>query len=342
MSHATSFFVGIALTITLVWTMTSWKADAAPNVGSGETTFTPVTPVRILDTRDGNDVGLAGPFASQVSQVLSVPGVPLGTSGVALNVTVVNPSAGGFISIEPGNASGIPATSSLNFDAGAVQPNAVTARLPTSGPGSRSIRITYDAYGVPGPTADIIIDLLGYYTNQGIQSLIADLATKVNANVVYTRSQIDAALAAKANAADVYTEAEVDALAASKANSADVYARFEVDSALGLKANYADVYHRDDVDLIASAKADQADLNAVAAAKADLADVYTRSQAEAAFIAQGDIVIYLGSNFSIDSNDSSDPNYKLAYSAAGAVVSGNGSVLMSLPARVGSAPPPSV
>jgi hypothetical protein len=246
----------------LIASATAWRVGAAPS--STESTFVAVSPERILDTRDPIDVGLDGPFVSGVSQKLGVVGVvatsagprevvPAGATGVALNVTVVGPSAAGFVSIRPGDATGAPSTSSLNFEAGVVQPNAVTVELPTSGANAGAIDITFDAYGAVGPTTDLLIDVVGYTTNVGIQSLVADLATKANAadvytkTEVYTKGQVDAALAPKANAADVYTKGQVDAALAPKANAADVYTKTEVyttgqvDAALATKAEIDDV-----------------------------------------------------------------------------------------------------
>ena len=110
-----------------------------------------IDPVRILDTR--TDVGLPGPFVSPVSQKLQVTGaaVPAGATGVLLNTTVVGPTADGFLSIRPGDASGAPSTSSLNFKAGEVVPNSVQVGLPTSGATAGQIDITYDALGVQAP-----------------------------------------------------------------------------------------------------------------------------------------------------------------------------------------------
>jgi hypothetical protein len=132
-------------------------------------------PVRVLDTRDPVNVGLPGPFVSQVSQKLQMTGsistttgaqtvVPSGATGVLLNVTPVNATAGGFISIRPGDAVGAPTTSSLNFTTGDIIPNAVTVALPTAGADAGQIDITFDAYGATGPTTDILIDVVGYTT----------------------------------------------------------------------------------------------------------------------------------------------------------------------------------
>src|SRR5690606_13394859 len=102
--------------------------------------------------------------------------VPSGATGVLLNVTAVSPTADGFVSIRPGDATGAPATSSLNVTAGVIVPNAVTVGVPTSGPSAGMIDITYDAFGAAGPTTDILIDVVGYSTNTGLQELVAAVA----------------------------------------------------------------------------------------------------------------------------------------------------------------------
>jgi hypothetical protein len=150
-------------------------ANAASSMPSSVVT---IDPARILDTRNPLNVGLAGPFVSAVSQRLQVTGsvatstgtrtvVPSGATGVLLNVTVVRPTAAGFVSIRPGDATGAPSTSSLNFEAGAVVPNAVQVGLPTTGANAGQIDITYDAYGVAGPSTEMLIDVVGYMVEGG-------------------------------------------------------------------------------------------------------------------------------------------------------------------------------
>jgi len=123
-----------------------------------------IDPVRILDTRDPVNIGLPGPFRSAVSQKLQVTGsaVPAGATGVLLNVTVVGPSAAGFLTVRPGDATGAPSTSSLNFTAGDIVPNSVQVGLPTAGANAGQIDITYDAFGQAGPTTEVLIDVVGY------------------------------------------------------------------------------------------------------------------------------------------------------------------------------------
>jgi hypothetical protein len=194
--------------------------------GGVESTTVLADPARVLDSRDSIDVGLAGPFASQVSQKLKITGsiptttgtstvVPAGATGVLLNVTSVGSTADGFISIRPGDATGVPSTSSLNFDAGSVVPNAVLVALPTSGPNAGQIDITYDAYGASGPITDVLIDVVGYTRTAELGAVMDQLDALTAANAAQ-QSQIDA----KANSADVYTKAEIDASAASSVRAA--------------------------------------------------------------------------------------------------------------------------
>ncbi|CAN5430837.1 hypothetical protein BH23ACT3_BH23ACT3_03480 [soil metagenome] len=134
--------------------------------------FVPVSPVRVLDSRTG--VGLAGAFESLVPRDLKVTGqiqtatdpqvvIPEGATAVSLNVIAVLPSAAGFVSVRPADASGPPSTSSLNFAAGEVVPNAVTVQVPTSGVEAGRIEIAFDAFGAGGESVDILADVVGYF-----------------------------------------------------------------------------------------------------------------------------------------------------------------------------------
>jgi hypothetical protein len=178
--------IGAALTVA-VGGGGLFVANAATGPAS---TVVTIDPVRILDTRDPLNVGLAGPFVSAVSQKLQVTGpvpttngtqtaVPIGATGVLLNVTVVGPTANGFLSVRPGDATGAPSTSSLNFDAGDIVPNSVQVGLPTVGANAGQIDITYDAFGTAGPRTDVLVDVVGY-------------TTQLDA---YTKAQTDAAIA---------------------------------------------------------------------------------------------------------------------------------------------------
>jgi hypothetical protein len=142
--------------------------------GSAPSAFVAITPERILDTRPGVGIGLDGPFTSPSGRTLHVTGavptssgthtvVPAGATAVVLNVTAVQPSNDGFVSVRPDDTPGPPATSNLNVVAGAIVPNAVTVALPTDGPHAGAIDVVYDAFGLPGATSDMLIDVTGYF-----------------------------------------------------------------------------------------------------------------------------------------------------------------------------------
>lgn len=188
----------------------------AASAASPESSTVAIEPVRILDTRDPVNVGLAGPFVSPVAQDLKVTGsvptttgtktvVPAGATGVFLNVTPVGSTAAGFISVRPANAGGLPSTSNVNFTVGAINPNAVLVELPVGGGDDGKIEITFDAFGAAGPTSDVLVDVVGYTTDTRLKAIETSLATKANS------ADVNSALATKANAADL----------AAKANAAD-------------------------------------------------------------------------------------------------------------------------
>lgn len=163
--------IGAAVAVTLgAGAGVGWVAATS----SPPSAFVSITPARILDNRPGNDIGLAGPFVSADGRDLQVTGtvpttdgpaevVPPGATAVTLNVTAVQPTAAGFISVRPAGTPGRPQTSNLNFEAGEITPNAVTVALSPTG----ALEITYDAFGTVGPTTEVLVDVLGYFVDGG-------------------------------------------------------------------------------------------------------------------------------------------------------------------------------
>jgi hypothetical protein len=180
------------IAVGLVGIFTAWRVSATS--GPSASMVVSVTPQRIIDTRAGVDVGLSGPFVSAVPRQLKVTGeiatttgvmtvVPQGASGVMLNVTVVEPEARGFVSVRPADAPGAPTTSSLNLEAGAILANAVQVNLPSwqAGDAEGAIEITYDAYGTPGPSTDILVDVVGYTVVPAARAMAAHVLETSNA-----------------------------------------------------------------------------------------------------------------------------------------------------------------
>jgi hypothetical protein len=123
--------------------------------GSGDR-FNPTTvPDRVLDTRGGNQLGAKAPRSVQITGA-GQGFVPAGATAVVLNVTAVNNTAGGYLSVYPGDQVTVPNASNINFVPGKVIPNLVVARLSSSG----SITIYNDA-----GTTDVLVDVLGYFVS---------------------------------------------------------------------------------------------------------------------------------------------------------------------------------
>ena len=111
--------------------------------------FTPVTPVRVLDTRSGG--GALG--TGEVRALDLSTRAPVEATAVVLNVTAVAPSLASFVTVYPTGADR-PTASNLNLVAGRTRPNAVVTLLGTG----RSVNLYNDAGSV-----HLVVDLAGYY-----------------------------------------------------------------------------------------------------------------------------------------------------------------------------------
>ena len=124
--------------------------------------FVPMTPVRVVDTR--SDLGLVS-LVDGVEQSVTVVGslIPSGATAVSLTVTAVDASAAGFVSVRPGDATGVPATSNVNVERGGTIANSVVVKLPTVGDHTGTIKVLFSALGTTTASTDVLIDVLGYY-----------------------------------------------------------------------------------------------------------------------------------------------------------------------------------
>jgi hypothetical protein len=147
----------------------------ATSGSSSASSFVPVSPVRVLDTR--SDLGLVAvtdgvagtlkvtgsiPFAVPEGVVTAVV-VPMGATAVVLNVTAVNPTSAGYVSLRPGDATGAPTVSTLNVTAGGTFPNGATITVPTTGAHAGEIQVWYEAEGTTVGSTELLIDIAGYY-----------------------------------------------------------------------------------------------------------------------------------------------------------------------------------
>ncbi|MEU7015887.1 FlgD immunoglobulin-like domain containing protein [Streptomyces sp. NPDC046385] len=118
--------------------------------------YQPVTPARMMDTRNGTGVAKAkiGPGGTVTLQVTGRGGVPASNavSAVVLNVTATNPTASTFVSAYPYGTTRTSA-SNLNVVAGQTVPNLVVVPV-------KDGKVTF--YNRNG-SLDLLADVAGYY-----------------------------------------------------------------------------------------------------------------------------------------------------------------------------------
>lgn len=129
---------------------------------SNASSFVPMTPCRLFDTRPAPDNIGARAIPLGAGDVFTVDTwgtngnctIPTGATALSLNVVAIGPTASSYLTVYPGGTSR-PTASSLNWTAGqAPTPNAVTATL--SGTGQLSF------FNLAG-SVDIAADVVGYY-----------------------------------------------------------------------------------------------------------------------------------------------------------------------------------
>jgi sugar lactone lactonase YvrE len=108
--------------------------------------------------------------------------VPAGATAVLLNVTAVSPTGAGYLSIRPGNATGVPATAGLNFAPGDIVANAITVAVPATGANAGQIGLYYGT-PVTGASMHVVADIVGYTTNTGLLDLVNRVTALENEGV---------------------------------------------------------------------------------------------------------------------------------------------------------------
>ncbi|WP_307846193.1 PKD domain-containing protein [Actinospica durhamensis] len=121
--------------------------------------YTPVGPVRLLDTRHGTGAPEVK-VAVNHSVALKIAGngsIPSDATAVALNVTVTDTAGNGYISVTPSGASA--SVSNLNYLAGQTVTNYVIVPVGSDG------QIELHDAGPAGGSVDLIADVSGYFTH---------------------------------------------------------------------------------------------------------------------------------------------------------------------------------
>jgi hypothetical protein len=144
-------------------------ADLEGYYSDGGNGFTPLSPVRVLDTRNGTGAP-AQPVAARGQLRLELSGkLPAGAAAAVLNVTVTQPKAPGFLTAFP-DGQPVPTASNLNFTSGETVPNLVIVPV-TDGEA--------DFYNGSGGTVQVVADLDGYFGATGAGSFVPDGPTRI-------------------------------------------------------------------------------------------------------------------------------------------------------------------
>jgi hypothetical protein len=124
--------------------------------GAGST-YVPISPSRVLDTRIG--LGLSGAFMSGTARTFSVAGhggVPSNAVAVTGNLTVTQQTGLGFVALTVAPTNN-PPTSTLNFPVGDNRANNLTIPLSAGG----TLSAVYKA--AAGKTTQLVFDVTGYF-----------------------------------------------------------------------------------------------------------------------------------------------------------------------------------
>ena len=167
-----AFIAGLALAVAAGFMFQAWDADAAP--GDTDTTFVPMSPCRLIDTRPAPfRTGPLGAFGADDTKTVQAHGsngdctIPADAVGLLLNVTADGATAPTFLTIWADGAR--PVASSLNpFPGEPPTPNTVTTELSNAG--------SFEIFNLAG-TVNVIVDVNGYQTSASL----VELASRVSA-----------------------------------------------------------------------------------------------------------------------------------------------------------------
>jgi hypothetical protein len=122
------------------------------------TTYHPVTPGRVLDSRTGLGSGTFQMGVPRSFQVTGHAGVPSNATAVTGTLTVASATGAGYVSLTP-TSQAKPTSSTLNFPTHDVRATGVTVKLGSGG----KLWATYRALHT-SDTAKLVFDVTGYFT----------------------------------------------------------------------------------------------------------------------------------------------------------------------------------
>jgi hypothetical protein len=129
-------------------------ADVIGYFSSSGGAFVPVSPRRLVDTRDGTGIvaGQLGPESKVTPSLATGSPVPSSATAVVVNVTSVNSSHPSYVTAYPAGVSR-PNASTMNPRPGVPVPNQAYLKLGSTG--------RLDVFNFSGST-DVVIDVFGY------------------------------------------------------------------------------------------------------------------------------------------------------------------------------------
>ncbi|WP_239111247.1 fibronectin type III domain-containing protein [Phycicoccus sonneratiae] len=159
-------------TVRLVADVVGWVAQGAP---AGPLGVTPVTPTRLLDTREPAGGGAVLGGSRRTVQVTGRGGVPTTGAGAGLlNVTVSDATYTGHLTVVASGA-GVPASSTLNFEKGRTKASFAVGLLPSSG--------RVDVVASSGGTLRLVVDVVGWVEGPPADVAAPTVPTPVSATV---------------------------------------------------------------------------------------------------------------------------------------------------------------
>ena len=137
----------------------TWKTYIS-QLQTGGSSYVPIPPVRVLDTRPGFQIGLSGAFQANTPRTFQVGGgafgIPSNAIAITGNVTIANQTGGGYLSVTPTSVAN-PMSSTVNFPLGDTRANNLTVPLAPNG----KLAAVYKAQA--GKTTHLIVDVTGYF-----------------------------------------------------------------------------------------------------------------------------------------------------------------------------------
>lgn len=145
---------------------------------AGGSNFTPLTPVRLLDSRPATQVGSIGtPWAAQQTrtvQVSGLAGVPATADAVALSVTTVNATHPfNWLTITPSGSTAAQTASVFFGTADYTRPVTTDLVFVKLGPDGK-----IDIYNQAG-TADLVVEVVGYFAAGVGKGYVAQPAARI-------------------------------------------------------------------------------------------------------------------------------------------------------------------